>query len=344
MLKESTGLIGYENSPEGLSSETHAIADLVNGFSWPANRDPDIVEARLDPMGESVLVRRRLHEKDMASIYSPGIKLTGAPDESMYSYFQMGASLTSSSQIDSYEILDMLARYATPDPFELRTGHEDDAREFSFDSAGQGLGQAVGPWHLVRPGYSVVYTTPQRSYAIDSMTERIFVYSPLGCDFLPTALPSDDRLAEAQSTSDSPFFQMGTSSTFHRWAYPAEHPDTDFLEALIDLNSVQAMAQEDGGVIPGHNAVKRAGRVLGAMYRISPRSYAVYPLPDGEIVIDAATRYGTSLVVLCNPDGSAQCLTYLGNEYCPKDYAHTGMIPDEFILRALLESRPDADS
>ena len=90
--------------------------------------------------------------------------------------------------------------------------------------------------------------------------------------------------------------------------------------------------------------MKRVERILTDMYRISPRPYAVYPLPDGEIVVDAATRYGTSLVLLCCPDGSAQCLTYIGDEYRTKDYADTGTLPDDFLRKALQNSTPNEHS
>ena len=114
----------------------------------------------------------------------------------------------------------------------------------------------------------------------------------------------------------------------------------DLTDALRELYDVQCEARSDGGVVPDDDAVERAKRILMDMYRISPRLYAVYPMDDGEIAIDAATKYGTSLVVLCNPDGSAQCLTYIGEEYRTKEYPDTGTLPDDFIRKALLDSTP----
>ena len=118
----------------------------------------------------------------------------------------------------------------------------------------------------------------------------------------------------------------------------------DLPGALCELYEVQSAARSDGGTVPGGHAVDKAKSILMDMYRISPRLYAVYPMPDGEIAIDAATRYGTSLVVLCNPDGSAQCLTYIGEEYRTKEYPDTGTLPDDFIRKALLDSTPLTDS
>ena len=118
----------------------------------------------------------------------------------------------------------------------------------------------------------------------------------------------------------------------------------DLPEALLELYEVQSEAREEEGVVPGDGAVEIAKRLLMDMYRISPRFYAVYPMPDGEIAIDAATRFGTSLVVLCNPDGSAQCLTYIDEEYRTEKYPDTGTLPDDFIRKALLESTPLTDS
>lgn len=118
----------------------------------------------------------------------------------------------------------------------------------------------------------------------------------------------------------------------------------DLPDALRELYEVQSEARSDGGIVPDDDAVARAKRTLMDMYRISPRLYTVYPMDDGQIAIDAATKYGTSLVVLCNPDGSAQCLTYIGEEYRTKEYPDTGMLPDDFIRKALVDSTPLTDS
>ena len=118
----------------------------------------------------------------------------------------------------------------------------------------------------------------------------------------------------------------------------------ELTDALRELYEVQSEARSDGGIVPDDDAVERAKRILMDMYRSSPRLYAVYPMDDGEIAIDAATRYGTSLVVLCNPDGSAQCLSYIGEEYRTKEYPDAGTLPDDFIKKALLDSTPLTDS
>ena len=110
----------------------------------------------------------------------------------------------------------------------------------------------------------------------------------------------------------------------------------DLPEALLELYEVQSEAREEEGVVPGDEAVETAKRLLMDMYRISPRLYAVYPMPEGEIAIDAATRFGTSLVVLCNPDGSAQCLTYIDDEYRTEKYRDTGTLPDDFPSKGIV--------
>lgn len=108
--------------------------------------------------------------------------------------------------------------------------------------------------------------------------------------------------------------------------YAPELPD-----ALVELYDVQATARDEGGKIPSNIAVENAKRILIDLYRASPRIFAVDPLPEGEVAIDAATKYGTSLVVLCRSDGSAQCLAYFDDEYHSKDYPSSSMLPDDFL-------------
>lgn len=144
--------------------------------------------------------------------------------------------------------------------------------------------------------------------------------------------------------SDSRTFSFSTSTPSEPELFSALLLESDLSDALLELYAVQKVAKEDEDVAPTDDAVRRAERILRAMYRISPRYYSVYPAPDGEIVIDPLTKQGTSLVVLCNPDGSAECLTYIEEEYRKKNYSPDEMLPDDFVLKALQDTTPATDS
>jgi hypothetical protein len=109
----------------------------------------------------------------------------------------------------------------------------------------------------------------------------------------------------------------------------------DLVEALLDLYGVRRVAEENGGVLPEADALPGAERILRAMYRTAPRPYAVYPMPDGDIAIDAHSPQGTKVVVMCDPDGSARCLVYIDEEFDRREYHDPSVIPDSFIREVL---------
>ena len=116
----------------------------------------------------------------------------------------------------------------------------------------------------------------------------------------------------------------------------------DLVVALMDLYSVRREAEEEDIVAPKPEAVSRAENVLRAIYKAAPRPYAVYPMPEGEIAIDAHSRRGTKVVVICDADGSARCLVYLDNEFAQKEYDDLSLIPDNFVKEALDKTQSEA--
>lgn len=116
----------------------------------------------------------------------------------------------------------------------------------------------------------------------------------------------------------------------------AEQSVTDDLaEALQELGEVAADAEEDGLEVPSLTAFANAERILRAMYRISPRRFAVYPDYDGHITIDARGRNDNIAVVMCDSDGGALCLVTIDNEPRRARYSTARILPDGFIREAL---------
>ena len=113
----------------------------------------------------------------------------------------------------------------------------------------------------------------------------------------------------------------------------------DLLEALLDLYDAPRTAEEDGDIVPDRDTLLRAEDILRAMYRTDPRPYSVYPMPYGDIAIDAHSPQGSKVVIMCDPNGTARCLVYLNGESDIREYHDPSVIPDSFVRDALQKTR-----
>ena len=112
--------------------------------------------------------------------------------------------------------------------------------------------------------------------------------------------------------------------------------------ALHDLAQAQYEAREEGFPLPSDTALRNARRLLRAMYRILPRRFELYPMPDGEIAIDVPGGPGRSLLLLCASDGGALCSVNIDGAHRRARYSDTRALPDGFVRDALAElERPD---
>lgn len=115
-------------------------------------------------------------------------------------------------------------------------------------------------------------------------------------------------------------------------AYPSELRD-----ALTDLNEAREEAREEGFSPPSQLAIENATRLLQEMYSILPHRFEVYPMPDGEIAIDAPGGYGRSVVLLCYSDGGALCSVNIDGNHRRARYSNADTLPDGFLREALDE-------
>ena len=130
------------------------------------------------------------------------------------------------------------------------------------------------------------------------------------------------------------------------WPVPAIFPDllqstptvtADLAEAIAEIDEVAAYAEEIEVEMPSAVAFGNAQRLLKAMYRVAPRRYSVYPMPDGYIAIDARGRKGRIAVVMCGSDGGVLCLISDDGEHRRARYSSAHNLPDAFIREALAE-------
>ena len=109
----------------------------------------------------------------------------------------------------------------------------------------------------------------------------------------------------------------------------------DLRDALRDLEGARDEAREEGFPAPSDAALGNARRLLRAMYRMLPRRFEVYPMPDGEIAIHVPGGPGRSVILLCEPDGGALCLVNVDGKHRRARYADARGLPDGFVREAL---------
>lgn len=111
----------------------------------------------------------------------------------------------------------------------------------------------------------------------------------------------------------------------------------DLCDALHDLEGVRNEAREEGIPVPSGMALGNARRLLHAMYRMLPRRFEVYPMPDGEIAIHVPGGPGRSVLLLCGSDGGALCSVNMDGAHRRARYSDTRRLPDGFVRDALAE-------
>ena len=107
--------------------------------------------------------------------------------------------------------------------------------------------------------------------------------------------------------------------------------------ALDDLSEVIEEAEEKGYQIPSKTAISEAKRLLETMYEIAPQRFEVYPMPEGEVTIDATNENGHYLMLLIANDGSARCLINSAGGRSRRHFNSTEDIPHEFLSESMLE-------
>ena len=113
--------------------------------------------------------------------------------------------------------------------------------------------------------------------------------------------------------------------------------DNALALALADLHEVGDEAREEGFPQPSRKAWQNANRLLRRMYAMFPQRFEVYPTQDGDITLGAYGGTETSVLLLCELEGSAVCSVYIRGDYRQKRYATADELPDEFLIKALYD-------
>jgi hypothetical protein len=110
-------------------------------------------------------------------------------------------------------------------------------------------------------------------------------------------------------------------------------------DALSALSDVKLVAREEDCDEPSDLATSNAEVVLRKMFDLSPRTYDIYPMGGGEIVIDAGYR-GCRIGVFCYPDGRMQYVGLLDDESEEVREDSVENIPTDFLRRVLNQLDP----
>lgn len=113
--------------------------------------------------------------------------------------------------------------------------------------------------------------------------------------------------------------------------------DPDLKAALQDLEGVIEEAREDEFPEPTSVAISNARRLLNKLYALSPQRYVVYPMDDGEVVIDGG-RPDRRLCVFCNSDGTVSCLGWIDGKRQRAEALSIDAVPTEFLVRSLSQA------
>ena len=107
----------------------------------------------------------------------------------------------------------------------------------------------------------------------------------------------------------------------------------DLNAALEDLNGVIDEAREDSYPDPTPQAIETARLLVKKMYDIHPMRYDIYPMDDGEVVIDGGCE--RRIGVFCYPDGSVLYIGWADGERVRIRTDAPGDILHDFLKLAL---------
>ena len=105
---------------------------------------------------------------------------------------------------------------------------------------------------------------------------------------------------------------LDTKNIYYEW-HLEDNDDELLKEAIRDLDNARLEAAEEGYRRPSQLAISNARVILDQMYPVRARRYEVYPMPDGEIAVDAPVD-GSSIVIVCDSEGGVLYLRNVSGE------------------------------
>lgn len=106
-------------------------------------------------------------------------------------------------------------------------------------------------------------------------------------------------------------------------------------EAVASLDDIAADAREMGYDVPSEAVVAEAKRILLEMSAYRMASYDAYAMSDGRVAVAADGGFGNSMLVVCEPGGSALCVVTEDLVSRHAEYEAVSFLPDDFVRQAL---------
>ena len=104
-----------------------------------------------------------------------------------------------------------------------------------------------------------------------------------------------------------------------------------YLDQIVDE------AESEGYEIPNSTAIDNAEYIIKRIYDEFSHPFQVYPMPDGEVAIDVTDEDGSSVLILCCPDGGTLCFVNINGNQRRAHYSNSDALPDGFMHEALEE-------
>ncbi|MDE0308557.1 MAG: hypothetical protein OXI60_01825 [Acidiferrobacterales bacterium] len=108
-------------------------------------------------------------------------------------------------------------------------------------------------------------------------------------------------------------------------------------QALNELDEIVDEAESEGYEIPNSTAIDNAEYITKRIYDKLSHPFQIYPMPDGEVAIDVTDEDGSSVLILCRPDGGTLCFVNINGNQRRAHYSNSDALPDGFMCEALEE-------
>lgn len=119
---------------------------------------------------------------------------------------------------------------------------------------------------------------------------------------------------------------------------------TGVSEASEGLDSIASDAVDMGYEIPEESVVSEASRILGEMRSYRALSFDAYSMSGGRVGIDVNGGVGRSMIVVCEPGGSALCVVTVGGDARRARYENSRFLVDDFVRQGLRDMNVNSAS
>ena len=126
----------------------------------------------------------------------------------------------------------------------------------------------------------------------------------------------------------------------------AEHAEIDqtqdqgIADAIACLDDIASDAHDMGYQVPAVGVVAETRRILQEMHKYRSASYDAYSMSEGRVGIGVDGEFGKSMLVVCEPEGTALCVVTVNRVSRHARYDDSSFLPDDFVKQGLRQVWP----